>query len=487
MSLSIEAMRSGVMWHNETDTVSAKLRDSTRNTGSYVRLPPPQKHTTQLMYVMKHFPGNTNNSWQRQLFADIIHGVDRFNLFHLVPSTSGYTCDYVDSDGGAYPAVRRALNALGSFEDIVNAGQVWPMGAPVSILYSESADIWLSSVGSNAAGLRALYIAYRHAEIPVQVLTEDDCTNGRLFHTDVLVITVPNVKSSAVTAISAWVEQGGTLLATAGAGLLDEYNQTSAAMETLLGVAQSGVFTGTQDAWNGTVDLIKQDIRFVDELDVVTLSDSVIAELSQLQQEGGNNTLTCIGIKSIVKVTRPFKATDLLATFSDGSPAAVRAAVGQGKIFYLAFLPGLSYFVSAIPLRPVDRGSTDENFNHFLPTEFTVAAKSLLTLPLAHRMHNDSSVVPVRSTNPLVEVGFIVAKGLGIALPCVNWAGKQLAQFTVTLTDAVTFKHAVLVSGQPLVISADRRSFTFDLPVTTDVLVLRPVTKVDRGKLGLVW
>jgi hypothetical protein len=337
-------MRSGVMWHNETETVSAELRESTRQTGTYVRLAPPQKHTTQLMYVMKHFPGNTNNSWQRQLFADIIHGVDRFNLFHLVPSTSGYTCDYVDSDGGAYPTVRAALNALGSFEDIVDAGQVWPMGAPVSILYSESADIWLSSVGSNAAGLRSLYIAYRHAEIPVQVLTEDDCANGRLFHTDLLVITTPNVKSSAATAIDAWVKQGGTLLATAGAGLLDEYNQTSAVMETLLGVQQSGVWTGTQDAYNGTVDLIKQDIRFVDELDTVTLSDSAIAELLQLHQEGANTTLTCIGIKSIVKVTRPFKAADLLATFGDGSPAAVRAAVGQGKIFYLAFLPGLSYF-----------------------------------------------------------------------------------------------------------------------------------------------
>jgi hypothetical protein len=48
-----------------------------------------------------------------------------------------------------------------------------------------------------------------------------------------------------------------------------------------------------------------------------------------------------------------------------------------------------------------------------LPTEFTTAAKRLLTLPLAHRMRNDSSVVPVRSTNPLVEVGFIVAKGRG--------------------------------------------------------------------------
>ena len=53
-------------------------------------------------YVMKHYPGNTNASWERQFYADIAHGVDRFDLFHLVPSTSGYTCDYVDADGGAY-------------------------------------------------------------------------------------------------------------------------------------------------------------------------------------------------------------------------------------------------------------------------------------------------------------------------------------------------------------------------------------------------
>lgn len=129
------------------------------------------------------------HSRERQFFADIAHGVDRFNLFHLVSSTSGYTCDYVDSDGGAYPTVRRALNALGSFEDIVAAGVPWPNGAAVSILYSESADIWLGSVGTFGAGLRSLYIAYRHAGIPVQIVTEDDCANGRLFHTDMLVST----------------------------------------------------------------------------------------------------------------------------------------------------------------------------------------------------------------------------------------------------------------------------------------------------------
>ena len=71
MGLSVEAMRSGVLWVGEPGEVSQELRASTRLTGRYVRLPPPRKHTSQMMYVMKHYPGNTNNSWQRQLFSDV--------------------------------------------------------------------------------------------------------------------------------------------------------------------------------------------------------------------------------------------------------------------------------------------------------------------------------------------------------------------------------------------------------------------------------
>ena len=515
MSLTLEAMRSGVVWADEPDVVPAALRDATRATGEYVRLKPPQKHNSMLMYVMKHFPGNTNNSWRRQLFSDIIHGVDRFDvsaappslshaaqirqwllpkllgyslafchlahtalemlqLFHLLPSTSGYTCDYVDADGGAYPAVRAALNELGNFEDIVHEGRVWPMGAPVALLYSESADIWLNSVDSFASGLRSLYIAYRHAEMPVQILTEDDCSSGRLYSTDMLVITVPNVHQRAAEAISDWVKAGGVVLATASGGLLDEYNQSSSAMEALLGVKQSGIFTGSrQDHWNGTVGLIKQDLRFVDTLDTVTPSPAAHAILRTSSQHGGNASLTCKGVKSIVEVTRPFTSADLLATFTDGSPAAVRSAVGHGQVFYYAWLPGLSYFDTAIPLRPVDRGSTDQNFNHFLPTEFATLAKDMLTLPLAHRLHNDSTVVPIRSTDPLVEIGYIFAPGVGYAFPCVNWAGQASSKFTLTLTEPVAFGYATLASEGAVAVSEDKRSFTFELPVTSDVLVLR--------------
>ena len=44
-------------------------------------------------------PGNTNNSWKRQLFADLAHGVTMINLFDFDTSWEGYTCDYVDGDG----------------------------------------------------------------------------------------------------------------------------------------------------------------------------------------------------------------------------------------------------------------------------------------------------------------------------------------------------------------------------------------------------
>ena len=63
--------------------------------------------------------GNTNNSWKRQLFTDLAQGVTLINLFEFQTSWEGYTCDYVDGDGGAYLAVREGLNLLGEFEDIV--------------------------------------------------------------------------------------------------------------------------------------------------------------------------------------------------------------------------------------------------------------------------------------------------------------------------------------------------------------------------------
>eukprot|EP00040_Diaphanoeca_grandis_P035110 m.219856 g.219856 ORF g.219856 m.219856 type:complete len:112 (+) comp33306_c2_seq1:57-392(+) len=110
--------------------------------------------------------------------------------------------------------------------------------------------------------------------------------------------------------------------------------------------------------------------------------------------------------------------------------------------------------------------------NHFIPTNFTTQARDVLTLPLAGLL-NTSAVMPVVSNNNLVEVGFISAPKYGTALPCVNWAGVALPGFNITLLAAVTYTHVTLASGHAVVVSANKQTFTFDLGITADTLILR--------------
>ena len=46
-------------------------------------------------------PGNNPIMWKRQVYQDLAHGVKVFDLFAFESSISGYTCDYVDIDGGS--------------------------------------------------------------------------------------------------------------------------------------------------------------------------------------------------------------------------------------------------------------------------------------------------------------------------------------------------------------------------------------------------
>eukprot|EP01043_Picozoa_sp_COSAG02_P059111 COSAG02_NODE_7471_length_2997_cov_7.180124_4_plen_396_part_01 len=374
-----------------------------------------------------------------------------------------YTCDYVDGDGGAYPTVRAATNQLGSFEDIIHVGMAQPIGAAVGILYSETADIYYDSAGTHGSELRGLYIALKHAGLPVEIFIEEDCTEqvGRLHYTDVLYVTMPHISTSATKGIASWVQAGGTLFATAGAGMFTEANASNTVMSALLGVSQKALYTGSQDEFNNTVRLIKQDINFVETLDNVTVSSDLLTALHTVDA-GEDITTGLAGASLVAKGAKSFFSTadrvttqqgaspTTLATFSDGKPAMVRSTVGKGSAFYAGFLPGLAYFSPAIPLRPVDRASVDEGMNHFIPTEFAVAAKTLITLPLASRL-NESTVRPVIGSHPLVEVGWVYAKGVGSVLPCVNWASKPLSGFTVQLNHPLLtqgLKTATLASGK---------------------------------------
>ena len=74
---------------------------------------------------------------------------------------------------------------------------------------------------------RGLYIALQHAELAVDMVVEDDI-GPTLNAYKMIHLADTHVSKKASAGLAAWVTAGGTLLATAGAGMFDELNATNA-------------------------------------------------------------------------------------------------------------------------------------------------------------------------------------------------------------------------------------------------------------------
>jgi hypothetical protein len=141
--------------------------------------------------------------------------------------------------------------------------------------------------------------------------------------------------------------------------------------------------------------------------------------------------------------------------------------VGKGTAIYAGFLPGLSYFGPAIPKEPVDRGSTDQSMDHFIPTKFNKDVAEFIG-GWANTVQK-----PVTCSERLVESCVIEAK-TGVAIPLINWTGGPLRGLEVSLNIDVPDRQVSLASGNPVKMEKKdgRPVFTFDLDVA-DALILR--------------
>jgi hypothetical protein len=391
-------------------------------------------------YVMPHWPGNTPNSWRRQFYGDIGHGAKVFNLFEYRPVQVAYTENHCSSPE-MYQEVRRSLHELGGFEDIVQDGQVRP--AQVGLWFSDAADVWDDYKLSFAAGKRTLWNAIKHQQLPLDVVLDGD----DLKPFQILYLADQHVTRSGSKALAAWVNAGGTLFATAGAGLFDEVNQPNNLLRDLYGIEPKELEVSDKEM----VRLEKQDLPFVKPLDQVT---------------GPSGKSPVIGVRG------RFAARDakVLATFADGSPAVVERTVGKGRVIYCGFLPGLAYFHHALPQRPVDRKSSDDAYCHFIPTDFDKAAGELIGLPAAKLAR------PVSCSEPLVESAVIEAKQ-GLAIPLINWSKGPVKGLIVGVDRRLVRKNATLASGGKVTVEPSEAADAFaryrlDLEVA-DALILR--------------
>lgn len=240
---------------------------------------------------------------------------------------------------------------------------------------------------------------------------------------------------------------------TAGAGMFDEYNRPNTIIKNLSGIEQMDIVEPAESR----VEFIKQDLPFT----------KPCTEINTL--EGSTKPVAVFG--AIARI-RPSSSSKIISEFFDGSPAVVTRQYGKGKIIYCAFLPGLSYFKPAIPLKPVDRGSTDDAMSHFLPVDFEPSVGSLIRTAVTE---TPTTFVRDKDGNPIgvVETTVIESKN-GIVIPLINWSTKPVQNAQIEINMDINKKNVSMASGNSInliEVQKDRAIVGVDIDIADAIII----------------
>ena len=383
-------------------------------------------------YVMPHWPGTTPNQWRRQFYGDLAHGAKIINLFEFRPVQVAYTENHCSSPE-MYQTIREALHELGTFEDIVQSGSVRPGVA--ALWFSETSDLWNDNRTPFDAAKRSLYLAIRHQQLSLDVLVPGD----ELKPYKILYLTDQHVSKRDSKAMVEWVENGGRLFATAGAGMFDEFDQPNRNLRDLLGVQP-------QD-WIRSKEMIrfeKQDLPFALPIERVRWRTA---------------KFPIFGAATRIQTTARIEGR-----FNDGSPAITTREVGRGRVTYCSFLPAFTWLKPALPIHPVDRSSRDNALCHFIPTRFDRAIDELM----GSQMDIER---PIICSEPTVETTIIESRD-GMVIPLVNWSPNSIKNLNVTLSVSTPPGNPVLASGNPVRVSRQNQKLVLTVSLSAaDALI----------------
>lgn len=417
------------------------------------------------VYTMPHYPGQTPRDLTLSFYSTLAHGNKIINFFAAVP-VYDYTENYVAWEAlGNWKAVRSLVHEVGMADDLLWNGKVRP--AQVAILLSHTTDLYDEARGSSIYNFerKNLYFALRHAQVPVDFLTEEDVVEGWLEGNPsgdraafppgaakqeykVLYVCGDHMLRACADRLCQWVKEGGHLVSVAGGGFLDEYDQPLDMMKEVYGIAGQKL-TLTEKNLSA-----KEGLAWVKPLGEVRLSLGEEAEL----QFPALIALQELTLANGARVT---------ARLDDGRPIGVTNEFGAGRAQLLGTFPATAYVQKAIPKRPYDRGGSEDSFSHFLPTAFLSDLRSVLAPAMG------AVRLAVRTSEALVDATVIEAPR-GLVVPMANFSGKSIKALTVTVPDVPEFKELYSVKRGELRHARKGSDVTVTLPLEwADMIVIR--------------
>lgn len=395
------------------------------------------------MYVMPHSPGNTPRDFRLSYYTAVAHGAKHINYFCASPLATGATENYVATDDlSMWRQIHTCSHEAGVFEDYVADGKV--RQAKVGLLLSSVDDVMTGASNSTLVmhnnERKALYYALRHSQTPVDFISEDDVIDGRAKGYQLIYVTQQWLHSKAVDSLAKWVEAGGTLVALAGGGFQNEFNQPNPKAGELYGVKSQQLATDPQLVSKYLLEanrpfLTKQDLPLYEPIDYATWTSDAAGKDTPFI--GRVRDIPVIVWKQTIV---PSDGT-VLGSYRNGQPAVISKAHGKGRAYLFGFLPGQAYLKSGLPIAPPDRGSTNNANSHFLPTAMDVNLRARIVddfLPASHTRPVDCDAALIETT--CIDTPALRGKPARLAVPLMNYSGQPVAHLTVRLNDLTTVK-----------------------------------------------
>jgi hypothetical protein len=404
-------------------------------------------------YIMPHAPGQEPGFLRRNLLLAVGNGTSHVDSFWVAPEER-FTENYVAwKYRDTFRTLHEAIYDTAEAEKLLTRGTVRP--ARVAVVVGKATDFnesrLLVDKGKDPFARNCrnapdklnqilcrkeqqmLYLALRHAQHAVDLVTEDDIADGVLKDYDVVYFAGEWIDDRAVRKLDAWVKEGGVLFASGGIGRFNQYGEPEPAMRQLLGLKDSALEK------NGVILRTLLELPLYPEIGTITLDGQKIPALGMRQ------TL----VPDTAKV---------LGTWADGGAAVTVHEHGKGKAFAVGTLAGNVWMKSALKVTPWARGGRHMLYN---PVNFDPAATRLVRLGIDAKKAEQAAVC----SDPGVEAVVLDHKD-GTLLTLVNWTNGPVRGLKVTVKLPAAPKAVRTVAGQkslPMEFGQGAVTFTTDL------------------------